>query len=148
MTGLGKKDLGLGIGSIVLGIVTLIYFLGLPGNAGYYPKIISIAIIVLGAVITLGGVRHMKYTPVQEKPSGKTISYGTVALIVAYLAVYYVAFHRFSYTISTFLLVMATSVTLGYRKWKILVPVAVLISIGLYLAFTQVFHVRFMAMFY
>ena len=138
-----KKDLGLGIGAVVLGMATLVYFLGLPGNAGYYPKLISIAIIILGLVIALKTVSAK-----EEKPGGKTIAYPAVMLIIAYLAVYYFAFHKLSYTISTFLLVMATSVTLGYRKWKILVPVAALIAVGLYLAFTQVFHVRFMAMFF
>lgn len=144
-----KKDLGLGIGAVVLGMATLVYFLGLPGNAGYYPKLISIAIIILGLVIALNAVRALKTVSAkEEKPGGKTIAYPAVMLIIAYLAVYYFAFHKFSYTISTFLLVMATSVTLGYRKWKILVPVAALMSVGLYLAFTQVFHVRFMAMFF
>ncbi len=41
-----------------------------------------------------------------------------------------------------------TSVTLGYRKWKVLIPAAVFVSIGLYLAFTQVFNIRFMGMFF
>ncbi|MCI5625496.1 MAG: tripartite tricarboxylate transporter TctB family protein [Clostridiales bacterium] len=58
------------------------------------------------------------------------------------------AFQYIGYTIPTFLLIMATSVTLGYKKWKVLVPAAVLVSIGLYLAFTQVFNIRFMGMFF
>lgn len=145
-----KMDLGLGIGAIVLGIVTLVYFLGLPGKAGYYPKLISGAIIILGIVIILNAVKAMKSAPVnpEQKASKKEISYKSVALIVAYLVIYYFVFHTVSYTLSTFLLMVATSVTLGYRNWKVLIPTTALVSIGLYAAFTQVFNVRFMAMFF
>ena len=45
-------------------------------------------------------------------------------------------------------MMLATSVTLGYRNWKVLIPTDLLISIGLYLAFTQLFHVRFMGLFF
>lgn len=45
-------------------------------------------------------------------------------------------------------MIIATSVTLGYKKWKILLPTAVLVSIGLYVAFTQVFNVRFPGVFF
>ena len=65
-----------------------------------------------------------------------------------YLAIYYFAFQTISYTISTFLLMVATSVTLGYRNWKVLIPTTALVSIGLYLAFSQLFNVRFMGMFF
>ena len=73
---------------------------------------------------------------------------GGKAQIAAYLFIYYFAFQYIGYTIPTFLLIMATSVTLGYRKWKVLIPAAVFVSIGLYLAFTQVFNIRFMGMFF
>jgi hypothetical protein len=43
---------------------------------------------------------------------------------------------------------VATSLTLGYRNFKVLLPTALLVSIGLYLSFTQLFHVRFMGIFF
>lgn len=148
---MAKKDLGLGIGAVILGIVTLKYFLGLPGKSGYYPKIISGAIIILGIVIILNAVKAMKKSAPaspEQKASKKEISYKHVALIVLYLAIYYFAFQTISYTISTFLLMVATSVTLGYRNWKVVIPTTALVSIGLYLAFSQLFNVRFMGMFF
>ena len=43
---MGKKDCGLGIGAIVLGIAVFVYFQGLPGAAGSYPKLVSAAIVI------------------------------------------------------------------------------------------------------
>lgn len=145
-----KMDLGLGTGAVVLGIVTMVYFLGLPGKAGYYPKLISGAIIILGIVIILNAVKAIKSAPanLEQNVSKKEISYKSVALIVAYLVIYYFTFHTVSYILSTFLLMVATSVTLGYRNWKILIPTTAIVSIGIYFIFTQVFNVRFMAMFF
>ena len=132
---MGKKDCGLGIGAIVLGIAVFVYFQGLPGAAGSYPKLVSAAIVILGILI-----------PAQKEK--KNISYKTVALIVVYLFAYYFLFQYVGYVIPTFLMMLATSVTLGYRNWKVLIPTDLLISIGLYLAFTQLFHVRFMGLFF
>ena len=148
---MGKKDLGLGIGAFILGIASLVYFLELPGNSGYYPKIISAAIIALGAVITLTGWKERKEEEAaKQQPSApaKHISYKSVALVGVILFIYYFAFQYIGYTIPTCLLMIATSVGLGYKKWKVLIPTAVFVSIGLYLAFTQLFNIRFMGMFF
>ena len=147
---MNKKELGLGIGAIALGIATLVYFLNIPPKSAFYPRMISIAIILLGLVITFNAVKAMKAAPVQpEQPAAKAhISYSSVGLIIAYLFVYYFAFQIIGYTIPTFLMIIATSTTLGYRKWKILIPRALLVSIGLYLAFSQVFNVRFPGVFF
>lgn len=85
-----NMDLGLGTGAVVLGIVTMVYFLGLPGKAGYYPKLISGAIIILGIVIILNAVKAIKSAPanLEQNVSKKEISYKSVALIVAYLVIY------------------------------------------------------------
>lgn len=144
---MGKKDCGLGIGAIVLGIAVFVYFQGLPGAAGSYPKLVSAAIVILGILILAGSFKAAK----QEEPAQKAkknISYKTVALIVVYLFAYYFLFQYVGYVIPTFLMMLATSVTLGYRNWKVLIPTDLLISIGLYLAFTQLFHVRFMGLFF
>lgn len=78
---MGKKDCGLGIGAIVLGIAVFVYFQGLPGAAGSYPKLVSAAIVILGILILAGSFKAAK----QEEPAQKekkNISYKTVALIV------------------------------------------------------------------
>ena len=144
---MGKKDCGLGVGAIVLGIAAFVYFQGLPGAAGSYPKLVSAVIVILGILIVAGSFRTAKKEE-QEQKEKKNISYKTVALIVVYLFAYYFLFQYVGYVIPTFLMMLATSVTLGYRNWKVLIPTDLLISIGLYLAFTQLFHVRFMGLFF
>lgn len=146
---MSKKEFGLGIGAMVLGVATMVYFLSIPPKSAFYPRIISAAIIVLGLVITFKAVRAAGTGPVKpEQPGAKKISYGSVALITAYLVIWYVAFQYIGYTIPTFLMIVAASATLGYRRWKILIPTALLVSIGLYVAFSQIFNVRFPGVFF
>lgn len=147
---MNKKEFGLGIGATVLGAATMIYFLSIPPKSAFYPRIISIAIIILGLAITYNAVRAAGAAPVNpgQPAAKKEISYSSVALIAAYLVIYYFAFQYIGYTIPTFLMIMAASVTLGYRKWKILIPTALLVSIGLYVAFSQIFNVRFPGVFF
>ena len=117
---MGKKDCGLGIGAIVLGIAVFVYFQGLPGAAGSYPKLVSAAIVILGILILAGSFKAAK----QEEPAQKekkNISYKTVALIVVYLFAYYSLFQYVGYVIPTFLMMLATWVTLGYRSGKFLI---------------------------
>lgn len=146
---MNKKEFGLGIGATALGAATMVYFLSIPPKSAFYPRIISAAIIVLGLVIIFNAVRAAKAAPVKpEQPAAKKISYGSVALITAYLVIWYIAFQYIGYTVPTFLMIVAASVTLGYRKWKILIPTALLVSIGLYAAFSQIFNVRFPGVFF
>lgn len=146
---MSKKEFGLGIGAVALGAATMVYFLSIPPKSAFYPRIISAAMIVLGLVIALKAARAGGTGSVKtEQPAEKKISYGSVALITAYLVIWYAAFQYIGYTIPTFLMIVAASVTLGYRKWKILIPTALLVSIGLYVAFSQIFNVRFPGVFF
>lgn len=145
-----KKEFSLGVGAVILGIATILYFLSIPPKSAYYPRMISAAIIVLGVVIAFNAIKNRKPVPpkADKSETEKRISYGSVGLIAVYLIIYYFAFQYIGYTIPTFLMIMAASVTLGYRKWKVLLPTAILVSIGLYLAFTLLFNVRFPGVFF
>ena len=57
-------------------------------------------------------------------------------------------FQYIGYTIPTFLMIAGTAFTLGYRNWKVMIPTALAVSICLYLAFTQLFNVRFPGIFF
>jgi cobalamin synthase len=151
---MGKLDFGLGLGSMALGIILYFYFDSLPSDSAFYPKIICYAIILLGAIITITGRLRMKVEKGQG--DGKTESsgqkdpksYRTVLLVVLYLFAYYFLFQVVGYTIPMFLLIVGTVYTLGYRKWKVLLPVALGVSAGLYLVFTQVFRIKFPGAFF
>ncbi len=143
-----KKDLGLGIGAIGLGGTSLAYFLNIPKAPGFFPRIVSSIIMALGVVITIRAWKKLKTSVVSEaSTSSENVSYKAVALIVGYLVVYYFAFQYIGYVLPTFLLITATSATLKYTKWKILVPTALCVSVALYCAFTMLFNLRFPGVF-
>jgi len=147
-----KKDLGLGIGTIIMGILLLIYFINIPAEPGFFPKIVCCCTVLVGITITIRTLIQLKSHAqrLAEKPEGKdeNISYKSVSLITAYLFVYYFAFQYIGYIIPTFLLIVMTSVTLNFRKWKVLIPTALSVSVCLYVLFSAIFNIRFPGIFF
>lgn len=146
-----KKDLGVGVASLAFG--AWIYYMSgsLKAKSAFWPKLIAGAIVLLGVVIVVCSALELmkdKKTGAKDKPAKAKPDYVRVALITALLFAYYFGFQYFSYTISTFLLILCTSVILGYKKWKVLVPSSLLVSIGLYVAFSQFLGTHFTAMFF
>ncbi|MCI9529840.1 MAG: tripartite tricarboxylate transporter TctB family protein, partial [Angelakisella sp.] len=84
----------------------------------------------------------------QEKKAKAPPQYGKVLIVLGILIAYYFAFQYIGYTIPTFLMIAGTAFTLGYRNWKVMIPTALAVSICLYLAFTQLFNVRFPGVFF
>ena len=146
-----KKDLGVGVASLAFG--AWIYYVSgsLKAKSAFWPKLIAGAIVLLGIVILAVSILELikdKKTGAKDKPAKAKPDYIRVALISALLFAYYFGFQYFSYTISTFLLILSTSVSLGYKNWKVLLPSSLLVSIGLYIAFSQFLGTHFTAMFF
>ncbi len=146
-----KKDLGVGVASLAFG--AWIYYVSgsLKAKSAFWPKLIAGAIVLLGIVILAVSILELikdKKTGAKDKPAKAKPDYIRVALISALLFAYYFGFQYFSYTISTFLLILSTSVILGYKNWKVLLPSSLLVSIGLYIAFSQFLGTHFTAMFF
>lgn len=146
-----KKDLGVGVASLAFG--AWIYYVSgsLKAKSAFWPKLIAGAIVLLGIVILAVSILELikdKKTGAKDKPAKAKPDYLRVALITALLFAYYFGFQYFSYTISTFLLILSTSVILGYKNWKVLLPSSLLVSIGLYIAFSQFLGTHFTAMFF
>ncbi len=152
-----KKDIGLGVVSIGFG--AWVYFIAntLKKKAAFWPRIVAIGIIVLGVIILIQGIlallKARKDAPAksEEKKTDtrqELTKYLKVAGVVALLFVYYFLFQYVSYILATIILMIGTSVILGYRNWKILIPTAVIMSVALYFAFTLIFHVKFPGAFY
>ena len=146
-----KKDLGVGVASLAFG--AWIYYVSgsLKAKSAFWPKLIAGAIVLLGIVILAVSILELikdKKTGAKDKPAKAKPDYIRVALISALLFAYYFGFQYFSYTLSTFLLILSTSVILGYKNWKVLLPSSLLVSIGLYIAFSQFLGTHFTAMFF
>ncbi len=154
-----KKDIGLGIVSIGFGAWVYYIATTLKKKAAFWPKIVAVGIIALGVIILIQGIIALvkankaaaaagKTAEVKTAVKQETVKYLKVAAVVGLLVVFYFLFQYVSYILATVLLVTGTSVILGYRNWKVLIPTAIVVAVLLYVAFSQVFHVHFPGAFY
>ena len=150
---MNKKEIGLGAASVGFGAWMYWMATQMKAKAAFWPKLVAWGIIMIGALIVLHEIltfRKNENTPAEkknDKPKSKP-RYDRVLMILGLLIVWYFAFTIFSYTISTALLMIGISYVLGYRKWKIMILTAVITSLTLYLAFSQLFNVRFPGVFF
>lgn len=150
---MNKKEIGLGAASVGFGVWMYWMSTQLKAKAAFWPKLVAWGIIIIGALILLHEIltfRKNEKKP-SEKKSEKTKAkprYDRVLIILGMMVVWYFLFTMFSYTISTALLMIGISYVLGYRKWKVMIPTAVITSLTLYLAFSQLFNVRFPGIFF
>lgn len=144
-----KKDIGLGAVSIAFGAWVWYMASALKKGADFWPKIVAGAIILLGLIILIMAVLEVRRGPsAGAKKAKATPQYLQVAEVAAVLLGYYAAFQYVGYTIPTFLLIFLTALILGYRNWKVMIPTALIASVGLYLIFTRLFGIRFPGVFF
>lgn len=146
------KDMGLGVVSTTFGVWMLLTAFKLKKGPDFWPKIIAISIIVLGFIILFVAIKgYLKdkknATEVTDKAKAK-FQYLNVLAVTACMFIYYFAFQYVGYTIPTFLLIVATSYILGYKNWKIMIPVSLTVTISLYLSFTYLFGIKFLGLFF
>lgn len=157
-----EKDMGLGIVSIALGITVFFASGSFPGVVKFFPRVVAIAVAILGALIFIDGLRT-KMADGTKKPSEsmqnvqpengaepsksdepkEAISYGRVALIAVLLFAYYFAIQYVGYLVSTFLLIGIGAYILCYKNYKVMLIVSATVTGSLYALFTQVFKIRF-----
>ena len=150
---MSKKEIGLGAVSVGFGAWMYWAATQLKAKAAFWPKLVAWGIIIIGVLMLVGEVLHSvkaKRSPEKEKKTKEKTKprYDRVAIIMAMLVAWYFGFTRFSYMISTTLLMLGINYVLGYKKWKVMIPTAVITSLTLYLAFTQLFNVRFPGVFF
>lgn len=143
-----KKDVGLGIFFVLFGAWVYAIAAQLRSGPDFWPKIVAVCISVMGVAIMLNGIFHItesnKRQNTEPKETGVEIQNNIrVVLLVAILIVFFYLFQLIGYMISTFLLFCGTSFVLGYRNWKVLIPTAVCLSVGLYMFFVNLLGVRF-----
>lgn len=149
---MGKKDVCLGAVSLAFGIWMFVMAAQMKSGPAFWPKIVAAGIIILGGIILVMGIIQVS----KEKKSGGQAAkkekakpqYGKVLAVIGVLAIYFFAFQTIGYTIPTFLMICATSFILGYRNWKVMIPTSLIVSVGLYLAFTKLFGINFPGVFF
>lgn len=144
-----KKDIGLGAVSIAFGAWVWYMAAALKKGADFWPKIVAGSIILLGLIILVMALMEVRSKGAEDTKKTKGApQYLQVLEIIAVLLGYYVAFQYVGYTIPTFLLIFLSALILGYRNWKIMIPTSLIVSVGLYLIFTQLFGIRFPGSFF
>ena len=144
-----KKDMGVGAVSVLFGAWMFFMATKLKSGPAFWPKIVAAGIEILGVIIFVTAfVKLRTEGEPQEKKAKAPPQYGKVLIVLGILIAYYFAFQYIGYTIPTFLMIAGTAFTLVYRNWKVMIPTALAVSICLYLAFTQLFNVRFPGVFF
>lgn len=144
-----KKDMGVGAVSVLFGAWMFFMATKLKSGPAFWPKIVAAGIVILGVIIFVTAfVKLRTEGEPQEKKAKAPPQYGKVLIVLGILIAYYFAFQYIGYTIPTFLMIVGTAFTLGYQNWKVMIPTALAVSICLYLAFTQLFNVRFPGVFF
>lgn len=153
-----KKDIGVGVVSIAIGAWVVFYTQSLRAGPAFFPRLAGIILMLVGAI--LAGISIMKLMKTKEKVLTeeekaaekdawkKQAPSWRVFAVFGCLIAYYILIEYVGYTLPTFLTICAVAIILGYRKWKVLVPTSLLVSVGLYLAFTMVFDIKFPGFFY
>lgn len=147
-----KKDMGLGAVAIIFGAWMLYMANHLKRGAAFWPKVVASGIIVLGGIILIHGI--LEYKKINKNGTEKKTTYkvkpqyNKVVGVIVLLVLHYFTFQYFSYIISTFLLICITSIILGYRNWKVMIPTSAIISTFLYIVFVNLFGIKFPGVFF
>ena len=115
-------------------------------SPGFWPTIISAMIIVLGALIGISGMIRWQQVSASKQaamPAAKGQSdaaAGTVkiALAITMLFAYYGLSLVFGIPMASMLAVPAFAVLMGEWRFKVLIPIALILPIGLYTFFRYV----------
>ena len=112
-------------------------------NAAQVPKMITGAGLVLCVIEAISQVKKIvtgKYETLKSEGAGhQTLSwYMNLVLIAGYIA----ALSTIGFIPSSLVYLVLMPALMGYRKWKVVIPFAVITTVVLYLSFTYAFRVE------
>lgn len=116
----------------------------------FWPKIITVGLVIMGWVlIAQGTIRSIKEraeaVPKTSKEAAssadrRSVFMRTIGIMVGLLA-YYSLIEPLGIVVSSILAVMVFALIYGERRFKLLIPIAVLLPIGLYYFFVKVANI-------
>ena len=104
-------------------------------SGAFYPEVLFTIIILCGLGLIYQGVKREKKEPF---PSFKILD---LTEIIITLLIYVYVMEYIGFIISTFLFLMVSMFIYGERRVKIMIPVSVVASIGIYFLFTKAFMI-------
>lgn len=115
----------------------------------FWPKIITIGLAVMGLILTIQGLVRLfgeRAVKKRKKENATTLTkkrstFLRPAGIGFGLLVYYALVEPLGIVVSSIMALLGFALIYGERRWKILIPVAVLLPIGLYYFFVKVANI-------
>ncbi|KPQ07088.1 MAG: Tripartite tricarboxylate transporter TctB family [Rhodobacteraceae bacterium HLUCCA12] len=136
-------------GGAILGLSALFYAqtLGdrfadtpLSRNPMAFPRLLVLLMALGGAVVIAQALLTRRGAlPGEAVPA---LNWPRAALITALAAAYFWVFEPFGFLIATGLFLPLAVVALGYRRLLVIVPVTLVVLVGLWYLFAQVFQIR------
>ncbi|MBQ9563397.1 MAG: tripartite tricarboxylate transporter TctB family protein [Lachnospiraceae bacterium] len=141
-----RTDRYLGLGFVLLGGICFysattwpMYFASDPAGPGAIPKILSVGIILLGLILSVGGFFQKKKA---EKPLVTVVELRVIGLLSAACIVYILILPLIGYLLATPLLIAAILLICGSRNVKQIVLISLIGTLVLFLLFYSLLRVN------
>ena len=149
------SDLVLGallvLGSIFMLTVMIPFAVESPGNIDdiflapdFWIKNIVWGLLAIGAFILWHGYRSSKLNVIDQDiddqlPFPRNVI--SVLVLIVFLFVYQQAIDVLGIIVTSILAILMMTIFSGYRTWKVIIPVAFILPVGLYYFFLKVAHI-------
>lgn len=132
-----RQDIIAGIAVILIGIISFILTLSMPGKAPIFPRLISAAFLVFGILLAVTSYTKLKKdVPTEEKVSElKDFKYPVI--VFALLILYVLAVVNIGFYIATPIMLVCYMWFMGIRKIRTILITTVIVMAFVYILFTM-----------
>ena len=109
------------------------YARGAPGP-GFLPFWLSVGLVVLGVILTFRALRPANGAPSTAWPDA--LARRRIMLVFSALVVTLLLFEPLGFIVTMAAFMLVVGYGLGFRSWRILLPTAIAVSVGLYAMFS------------
>lgn len=138
--------------NISLALFALLLLLGSRNystEAKRFPQVVAGATLILSLYVTLKNCQHIRKAAKDANPAENgqqaeqekaETNYNWLIIIGAGFA-YYLLLKPLGFIITTLALMSSIPVALGYRKYKVVLPLAIILTLSFYWIFTSFFYI-------
>jgi len=134
-----KTDFYLSLILIILSIIVFIESLRLPKIPSYFPRLLSILLLITAVILTMSALRRRGKEV--KKVKKKEYNYYQLGAVVGSLILYILILRWLGYLLSTGLLIIWLISTSGYPKRKQIIIISIIAVVALYIIFKLILNV-------
>lgn len=138
-----SRDIFLSIGILIFAVSAFLYSNNFSNNEFYgpdfFPKIITISMMILGGHMLVKSLLTLKNSKESFKFNQQTAL--KILLFILLMAGYFLLFFIVGFIISSIIFLLFAQWIFGVKNKLTIIIVSVLVPIGLYLFFTQLFNI-------